>query len=205
MFGKCRGLGDEFAGITLKQQEDLFRLFVERVKEYAIFLLDEDGCVISWNPGAEAFKGYRPDEILGRSFEVFYLEEDRLAGKPQRLLEEAKKNGRVEDEGWRVRKDGRPFWADVVITSLVDKSGRFAGYAKVTRDMTDRRDAEERLRLTNQDLERRVQERTTQLADKVVELERFVESTVGRELKMMELERQNEWLRQELARFRRQP
>jgi PAS domain S-box-containing protein len=201
--GKCRRLGSESGAITLKQRDDLFRLFVECVKDYAIFLLDEDGCVISWNPGAEAFKGYRSDEILGKSFEVFYLEEDQLAEKPQRLLDEARRNGRVQDEGWRVRKDGRPFWADVVITSITDEAGRHVGYAKITRDLTERRDAEERLRLANQELERQVQQRTNELMDKVMELQQFVDATVGRELRMAELEREVESLRLELHRPRR--
>jgi PAS domain S-box-containing protein len=199
---KCRGLGDESGAITLKQQDDLFRLFVERVKDYAIFLLDKDGCVVSWNPGAERFKGYRTDEILGRSFELFYIEEDQLAGKPQRLLDEARRNGRVEDEGWRLRKDGRPFWANVVITSVTDDAGHHVGYAKITRDLTERRNAEERLRLANQELERTVAERTAELMDKVAELQQFVDATVGRELKMAELEREVESLRATIRRLR---
>ena len=200
---KCQSLGSESGAITLKQRDDLFRLFVERVKEYAIFLLDEDGCIISWNPGAEAFKGYRADEILGKSFEVFYPEEDQLAGKPQRLLDEARRNGRVMDEGWRLRKDGCPFWANVVIISITDESGRHVGYAKITRDLTERRDAEERLRLANEELERQIQKRTNDLMDKVMELQQFVEATVGRELRMAELEKEVESLRQQLHRPRR--
>ena len=202
---KCQGLeGSGRPGASLRQQEDQFRLLVERVKDYAIFLLDEDGCVVTWNPGAEAFKGYRAEEILGKSFELFYLDEDRQAGKPYRLLDEARAQGRVEDEGWRVRKDGVPFWADVVITALVDASGHFCGYAKITRDLTERRDAEERLRLANAELERRVQERTTELHDKIRELEIFNEVTVGRELRMMELEREIETLRREVSHLRRE-
>jgi PAS domain S-box-containing protein len=200
---KCRWLGESGA-ITLRQRDDLFHLFVQRVNDYAIFLLDQDGCVISWNPGAEAFKGYRADEILGKSFELFYLEEDQQAGKPQRLLDKARRNGRVEDEGWRVRKDGRPFWADVVITSVTDEEGRHVGYAKITRDLTERRDAEERLRLANQELEQKVKERTAELLDKVRELQQFVDATVGRELKMVSLEQEVELLRQELNRLRHQ-
>jgi PAS domain S-box-containing protein len=200
---KCQGLeGPHRPGANLKQQEDQFRLLIERVKDYAIFLLDQDGCVVSWNPGAEALKGYRADEILGKSFEMFYLEEDRLTGKPNRLLGKARAHGRVEDEGWRVRKDGRPFWANVVITALVDASGTFYGYAKITRDLTERRDAEERLRLANAELERRVHERTTKLGEKIAELEAFNEATVGRELRMIELKRENEALRREVAELR---
>jgi PAS domain S-box-containing protein len=121
----------------------LFRLLVERVVDYAIFLLTPDGHVASWNAGAQRLKGYRADEIIGQSFERFYTPEDYAAGRPGRLLATARRDGRVEDEGWRVRKDGSRFWANVVITALADDEGRLVGFAKVTRDLTERRRAEE--------------------------------------------------------------
>src|SRR5918911_324728 len=121
----------------------LFRLLVDRVVDYAIFLLTPDGHVASWNKGAERLKGYRAAEIIGHSFERFYPPEARAAGRPARLLAIARAEGRVEDEGWRVRKDGTRFWADVVITALRDDSGQLVGFAKVTRDLTERRQAEE--------------------------------------------------------------
>jgi PAS domain S-box-containing protein len=124
----------------------LFRLLVDRVVDYAIFLLTPDGHVASWNKGAERLKGYRAAEIIGHSFERFYPPEARAAGRPARLLAIARAEGRVEDEGWRVRKDGTRFWADVVITALRDDSGQLVGFAKVTRDLTERRAAEEQLR-----------------------------------------------------------
>ena len=114
--------------------------------DYAIFALDPEGCVISWNPGAERFKGYTESEIKGKHFSVFYPDEDLRAGKPQNELASAILVGRFEDEGWRIRKDGSRFWANVVITPLRDSDGRLVGFAKITRDLTARRTAEERAR-----------------------------------------------------------
>jgi PAS domain S-box-containing protein len=139
-------------------------LLVDGVLDYGIFMLDPGGHVISWNAGAERIKGYRAEEILGRHFSTFYPPEDVAAGKPERELEEAIAEGRLEDEGWRVRKDGTRFWGNVVITALFDESGELRGFGKVTRDMTERRAAEtalsERRRLLThlveaQELERR--------------------------------------------------
>jgi PAS domain S-box-containing protein len=117
-------------------------LLVQSVQDYAIFRLSTEGIVQTWNAGAQKLKGYSADEIIGRSFENFYTPEDRAAGRPARLLASARENGRVEDEGWRVRKDGTRFWADVVITAMFDH-GELIGFAKVTRDLTDRRHMEE--------------------------------------------------------------
>ena len=121
------------------------RLLVESVRDYAIFALDTEGRVMSWNIGAERNKGYLAEEIIGHSHAEFYPPADRAAGKPRRLLDAALRHGRVEDEGWRVRKDGTRFWADVVITALYDDEGRHVGFAKVTRDLTERRAAQETL------------------------------------------------------------
>jgi PAS domain S-box-containing protein len=124
------------------------RLVVESVRDYAIFMLDPDGRVATWNPGAELAKGYRADEIIGHHIEIFYTPQDREAGLPRQLLGAAVRDGRVENEGWRQRKDGTRFWADVVITALRDPDGGLAGFAKVTRDLTERRLAdEERIKL----------------------------------------------------------
>ena len=113
-------------------------------------MLDTDGFVRTWNRGAERLKGYRESDIVGRHFSNFYTEEDQRAGKPQHGLEMAVAEGRFEDEGWRVRSDGRLFWADVVITAVYDRDGRHRGFAKVTRDLTERRQAEqERIRLAH--------------------------------------------------------
>jgi PAS domain S-box-containing protein len=130
--------------------EDQMRLLVESIRDYAVFMLGPDGDVQSWNAGAMLIKGYRSDEIIGKPMEVFYTPEDRKAGKPRQLLGIALREGRVEDEGWRVRKDGTHFWADVVITALRDESGQLQGFAKVTRDLSERQRAmEERLRLAH--------------------------------------------------------
>ena len=123
----------------LRRSEERFRLMVEGVVDYAIFMLDPEGHVASWNAGAEMNKGYQASEIIGRHFSVFYPPEVAAAGWPQRELEIALEDGRCEDEGWRVRKDGSRFWASVVITSLYDEAGTHMGFAKVTRDLTDRR------------------------------------------------------------------
>jgi PAS domain S-box-containing protein len=125
---------------------DIHRLLVESVQDYAIFVLDRSGHVATWNTGAQRIKGYLSEEIIGRHFSAFYSAEDVAARKPERELEIASEHGRVEDEGWRVRKDGTRFWANVVITALRDERGALTGYGKVTRDLTQRREAEERLR-----------------------------------------------------------
>ena len=124
-----------------------FRLLVESVKDYAIFILDPTGRVSTWNAGAERIKGYRPHEIIGRHFSTFYPPEDVAAGKCELELEVALREGRVEDEGWRVRKDGSRFWCRVVITTLRDPDGGVLGFAKVTQDLTERREAEENRRV----------------------------------------------------------
>jgi PAS domain S-box-containing protein len=135
----------------LRDSDQLFRTLVDSVQDYAIFSLDIDGHVRSWNVGAARIKGYRASEIIGRHFSAFYPEEERRAGTCERLLAEATVNGRTESEGWRVRKDGTRFWADVVITALHDVSGKLTGFAKVTRDLTERRKAEQqRLRLAEE-------------------------------------------------------
>jgi diguanylate cyclase (GGDEF)-like protein/PAS domain S-box-containing protein len=125
--------------------DDLLGLLVAEVRDYAILMLDRDGYVATWNAGARRFKGYRADEIIGRHFSVFYPAEDIAAGKPERELRIAAADGRLEDEGWRVRKDGTRFWANVVITALRDASGTLRGYGKITRDLTERRRADEAL------------------------------------------------------------
>ena len=127
----------------LKESEERFRLLVESVRDYAIFMLDPDGHIVSWNKGAERIKGWSEAEILGRHFSTFYPREDIESGKPERELVLARQFGRVEDEGWRVRKDGSLFWADVVITALHDQGGNLRGFAKVTRDLTERIKREE--------------------------------------------------------------
>ncbi|MFB9684353.1 PAS domain-containing sensor histidine kinase [Amycolatopsis plumensis] len=134
------------AELALRESEERFRLLVQGVLDYAIFMLDTGGHISSWNAGAQRIKGYAAEEIIGQHFSVFYPAEDVAAGKPARELEIAVAEGRLEDEGWRLRKDGSRFWANVVITALYDEQGRLHGFGKVTRDMTERRNAEQALR-----------------------------------------------------------
>src|SRR4051812_12404062 len=134
------------AELALRESEERARLTVASVKDYAIFMLDPQGNIATWNAGAERAKGYRADEAIGRHFSMFFPPEDVAAGKPERLLRTAREEERVEDEAWRLRKDGTRFWADVVITRIDDKNGKLVGFTKVTRDLTDRRRSEEALR-----------------------------------------------------------
>ncbi|MDQ7802897.1 PAS domain-containing sensor histidine kinase [Amycolatopsis sp. A133] len=152
--GRLRGFGNvtrdmterRAAELALRESEERFRLLVQSVQDYGIFMLDTEGHISSWNTGAERIKGYAAGEIIGQHFSVFYPAEDVAAGKPAWELEVAVEQGRLEDEGWRVRKDGSRFWANVVITALFDGEGRLQGFGKVTRDMTERRNAEQALR-----------------------------------------------------------
>ncbi|HEU4993957.1 MAG TPA: PAS domain-containing sensor histidine kinase [Gemmatimonadaceae bacterium] len=132
------------ADIALRQSEERFRLIVTNVRDYGIFMLDQRGIVASWNEGAERISGYKADEIIGRHLSTFYPSEDVKAGKAAAELREALAHGRFEDEGWRVRKDGTSFWSSVIITTLYDDRGRHLGFAKVTRDLTERRASQER-------------------------------------------------------------
>ena len=119
--------------------EDRYHLFIDAVQDYAIFMLDPSGYIASWNKGAQRAKGYPPEDVIGRHFSVFYTPEDIAAGKPERELAIASVQGRVEDEGWRVRRDGSRFWADVIITAVRDAHGNLVGFIKITRDLTERK------------------------------------------------------------------
>ena len=130
----------------LRKSEERFRLLGQSVTDYAIYMLDPDGRVSSWNPGAERFKGYSSNEIIGEHFSKFYTEEDTQVGIPRVALQTAQREGRFEAEGWRVRKDGTRFWASVIIDPIRTESGQLLGFAKVTRDLTEKRATEERLR-----------------------------------------------------------
>jgi PAS domain S-box-containing protein len=140
------GAVDDLVRPTRHQPEDLLDLLIEQVVDYAIFVLDRSGLIASWNPGAQRIKGYAPDEIIGQPYELFFTEQDRLARKPAEILAFARQHGRYEEEGWRVRKDGSRFWASIVVTALRDDRGEVQGFAKITRDLTDRRAAEEEAR-----------------------------------------------------------
>ena len=124
---------------------DPFKLLIQSIVDYAIYMLDPKGFVTSWNVGAERIKGFQTEEIVGQHFSKFYTEEDREAGMPQKVLETAKREGKFEGEGWRIRKDGSRFWASVVVGRINDEKGRLVGFAKITRDMTDKRKAQQAL------------------------------------------------------------
>ena len=138
-------------------EDGRFRLLVEAISDYAIYMLDPTGIVISWNPGAERFKGYSANEIIGQHFSRFYSEEDQKTGLPARALATATRDGKFEAEGWRIRKDGTRFWAYVVIDPIRSPSGEIIGFAKITRDLSERKAAEEKLRLSEQQFKLLVQ------------------------------------------------
>jgi len=148
---------------TLRESEERFRLLVEGVQEYAIFQLDPVGNVGSWNAGAQRLKGYDSTEIIGHHFSIFYPQEDQMKNKPRDILAKAARQGRTEDEGWRVRKDGSRFWANVVVTALRDANGSLLGFAKLTRDTTENRERAEAQTKAKELLELRVEQRTAVL------------------------------------------
>lgn len=148
----------------LRFSEERFRLLVEGVKDYAIYMLDPQGIVVSWNLGAERIKGYSADEIIGQHFSCFYPPADVEQGRPEFELQQAIVQGRFESEGERIRKDGSRFWVNAVVTALRSRSGQLRGFTKVTRDITERKEAEEALKQAFDDLDQRVQERTQELS-----------------------------------------
>lgn len=170
------------AELAMAAEEQKFRVLVETVKDYAILMLDKNGNVTSWNEGARRFKGYEAQEIIGQHFSKFYPPEDIRAKKPEMELEVAQNIGRFEDEGWRVRKDGSRFWANVIITALYDNQGELAGFSKVTRDLSERRKAEEDLRIAYAGLEIRIQQKTAQLEEALRARDEFL-SIASHELK----------------------
>ena len=189
----------------LQDIDKLYRLLVESVTDYAIFVLDDTGVIRSWNPGAERLKGYTESEIIGKHFSIFYPPEDINTGKPAWELRIATEEGRVEDEGWRVRKDGTRFWANVVITALREDDGTLIGFAKITRDLTERRRAEEQARQLAAEMAARreaesnsaqLMELTDELRRQALELEAQTEEAQSL---TEELEEANERLEQEMA------
>ncbi len=143
---------NKLAELNLRESEARYRLLLESVEDYAIYMLDLDGRVASWNTGAQRLKGYRADEIIGQHFSRFYLPEDIALGRPQNALEVAARLGRSELEGWRVRKNGELFWANVLITAVRDEKGALRGFSKVTRDITERKSVQDKLERTNQEI-----------------------------------------------------
>lgn len=158
------------AAEQLRQSEERFRSLVNSVKDYAIFMLDKSGNIITWNNGAEAIKGYKENEIKGKNVSTFYTKEDNENGMPKFVLEKAKQDGRFEMEGWRVKKDGSLFWADSILTSLYDNEKKLVGYAKVTRDMTEKKRVADLLAKFSEELSRQVDEKTEELKETTLQL-----------------------------------
>ena len=148
--------------LTLAQPSALiWDKMIEEIQDYAFVLLDRDGTIVNWNKGAEAIKGYKPEEIIGQNFRVFYSESDRDNMLPEKLMKEAETSGKALHEGWRLRKDGSSFWGNIVLTAIHDDSGKIIGFSKVTRDLTERKYSEDLLTEKNRELERINQELTS--------------------------------------------
>ena len=190
---------------ALWESEERFHCLVENVKDYAIYMLDIEGRVISWNQGAAGINGYREDEIIGEHVSCFYLPEDVTSGKPERELKEAAEVGRFQDESYRIRRDGSRFWANAVITALRDKNGNLRGFAKVVRDITERKLAQEALQQAHDQLEKRVEKRTTKLLETNKRLRQEIKERkyAEKELKRREaqLEKQTDQLQQTLQKL----
>ena len=142
----------------LRKSEELYHQMIDEVEDYAIILLDKEGKILHWNKGAQRIKGYKPSEAIGKSFSILYTKEDNDAGLPYKLLGEARDQGRVSHEGWRVKKSGEKFWGTVVITALHNQAGEIIGFSKVTRDLTQRKRAEDELRVFAKSLEQKTQD-----------------------------------------------
>lgn len=163
-----------------KQEADQFRSLIQGATEYAIFLLDSYGVIKTWNPGAERIKGYRAEEIIGQHFSIFYPAEARQRNWPSHELEIATAEGRFEDEGWRLRKDGSQFWANVVITAIKDEAGRLKGFSKLTRDLTEKKLAEEnQRRLLQEEAARQVAEQDAKIIQEQQERLRVTLASIG--------------------------
>jgi PAS domain S-box-containing protein len=156
----------------LEESELRHRLLISEIKDYGIFMLDPDGRVMTWNTGAERLMGYEAEEIIGQHISRFFTEEDILAGKPEQELRTARAEGRNEAEGWRVRKDGSLFWGNEIMSAVRDPDGSLRGFAKIVRDLTERKRAEDEVRRTRDELEVRVRERTAELSRALESLER---------------------------------
>jgi PAS domain S-box-containing protein len=157
----------------LKKSEELYHKMVSDVEDYAIILLDKYGKILNWNKGAEKIKGYREEEIVGKSFRVFYTKEDQLRNHPEELIEMAIREGKAVEESWRCRKDGGKFWGNITITPLFDDDNNILGFSKVTRDLTERYKADKKIRELNRNLEQKVNHRTAELEAINRELEAF--------------------------------
>ena len=147
----------------MQEIEQNYRFLVTSVKDYAIFMMDPDGIIMTWNEGAQRIKGYSAEEIIGKHISIFYTPEEILSGEPKRNLRIAEKEGRLENEGWRIRQDGSSFWANIVFTAIYNQAGRLQGFAKITRDMTERKGHEQELKRVNEELKESVKNKTEEL------------------------------------------
>lgn len=161
------------AEMALRESEERYRMLVDDIKDYAIYMLNPEGHVTTWNLGAERIEGYRPEEIIGQPWSALFTPEDIARGLPQRLMTLAKNESKAINEGWRVRKDGSRFWAQGVITALRDENGKLRGFSKVAHDITRQKEADDKIRQFNEELEQRVTERTAELEAANTELESF--------------------------------
>ena len=163
---------------AIRQNEERFRLVVESLQDYAVFMTDPEGRVSSWNLGAERILGWNQQEVISQRFDSFYTPEDQAQGLPVRVLSESLSEGRFEDEGWRVRKDGSRFWANMVVTALLDDNGKLVGFSAVIRDLTNRKRAEEELQILNAKLKDRVAEQTAELVRAIGQREELQDQLV---------------------------
>lgn len=171
-----------YAKLELEQSEEKFKILVNSVRDYAVCILDTEGNISSWNWGAQRIYGYTQEEISGRHFSTFFVEDATLSGAPQWELDQTSTSGFTEDEGWKVRKDGTKFWAQVNLTRMTNANNTPIGYAMVTRDLTERKRAEDRIRLVNESLEKRIQDRTVKLTEALQIRDEFL-SIAAHELK----------------------
>ena len=177
LIGTCIDISEEVAAqAKIRENDERFRLMTRSIRDYAVIMLDPDGNIVTWNEGAERIKQYTGDEIIGLHMSRFYTPEDLAKGQPGLLLETARREGSVEDEGWRVRKDGSRFFASLVITAMRNDDGKLVGFTKVTRDITERKNMEDALTLKNEELEHRVQDRTSELEQARQEAERLADA-----------------------------
>jgi PAS domain S-box-containing protein len=188
-FSRAHGVEGELA-----RSETRFRLLVEAVEDYALVMLDPNGHILCWNGGAARITGYSSEDMIGQHFSAFYSDEDRRAGRPEREMKAAADHGRWEGEVSQRCNDGRLFLAHVVLTSMRDDAGKLLAFANVTQDITDRKRVEKEIHRLNHSLT----ERLNELQDKIHELEQFEDAVIGRELKMMELEKLIEQLKGEV-------
>jgi PAS domain S-box-containing protein len=175
-----------------------YKLLLETIRDYAIFMLNKEGYIITWNKGAERINGYTSDEIIGQHLSCFYEEEERWLAKPEALLKAAGKRGSIEDEGWRIRKDGSKYWASVLLTAMYDKHKKLKGFIKITRDITEKRESELALQRAYEIMEERVKERTAQLQGINEELKEEIDERKKIEAKLENTIREKELLLKEV-------